>query len=96
MSKKRSNDILRENMRYYRVINKLTQEQMAEKMNISEKHYCQLENGRYNLTFDNLDKLSDIFKLKSKDLLDDNIKKDNIPTRVDLYTGKRQKKRSLK
>ena len=89
MMKLTSSELIRINMRYYRVINGFTQEQLAEKLNMTEKHYCHLENGKYNMTLENLDMISSIFKKEPWELLKENHSEDNIPSKVDKYTGKR-------
>ena len=47
--KKTSNEIIVNNIKYYRLKAKITQAQMAEKLGITEKHYCHLENLKYQL-----------------------------------------------
>lgn len=84
-----SNELVRKNMRFYRVTNGITQEQMAEKLNMSEKHYCHLENGKYNITLENLDLISNVFEKEPWELLKENHSEDIIPSKVDKYTGKR-------
>ena len=84
-----SNEKIRINMRYYRIINGLTQEQMADKLDMTEKHYCHLENGKYNITLDNLDNISKIFNKEPWELLKENHREDEVPSKVDKYIGKR-------
>lgn len=59
-----SNEIVRVNVRYYRNLNGLTQKQMADLLNIDEKHYCSLEGGKYQFTLKNIDIICDIFKIE--------------------------------
>ena len=56
-----SNDIIRNNVRYYRLKNCYTQKQVSEHLNIDEKHFNRLENGYYNFTLENLDLLAQLF-----------------------------------
>ena len=53
--KQSSNEKLCSNVKYYRITRGFTQEKISEKMNMSEKHYCHLENGKYQWTMENLD-----------------------------------------
>ncbi len=46
----------------------LTQAQMAEKLNISESYYCQLENGTRRMSLDNAVKISSILKTTLNDI----------------------------
>lgn len=55
-----SNEIVRINIRYYRVLNKITQKKMAEYLDVDEKHYCSLESGKYNFTLSNIDIISKV------------------------------------
>ena len=59
-----SNEIVRTNVRLYRIKNGLTQKKMAEYLNVDEKHYCSLESGRYNFTLQNIDIVCEIFNLE--------------------------------
>ena len=59
-----SNEVIRLNVRYYRILNKITQKKMAEYLNVDEKHYCSLESGRYNFTLQNIDIISEVFDIE--------------------------------
>ncbi|MBR1425378.1 helix-turn-helix transcriptional regulator [bacterium] len=54
--------------KYYRLLNKFTQEQIAEKLDVDAHYISDIECGRRNITFKTLFKLAstiniDIFKL---------------------------------
>ena len=77
MNKLSSNEILRINIKYYRLSNGYTQARIAEVLEVDEKHYNRLENGVYNYTLKNLDILANFFDkepwrlLKEKYTLED-------------------------
>ncbi len=62
--KQSSNDIVRLNIKYYRLLNKVTQRKLAEVLGVDEKHYCSLEAGRYNFTLPNIDMISDFLHVE--------------------------------
>lgn len=51
-----------------RVKNNFTHQDMANKLNISKSYYCQLENGKRNLSYNMAFEISKIFNLKPDDL----------------------------
>ena len=85
---KPSNEILCSNVKYYRIIRGFTQEKISEKMNMSEKHYCHLENGKYQWTMENLDLVASILNKEPWELLKEDHTKDSVPSRLDLYKKK--------
>lgn len=73
--------ILGKNVKYYRFLNKLTQEKLAEKCELSPRYISDLENGNGNISIDTLFKLSLALKINAYEL----IKKHNtkpLPNRV--------------
>ena len=80
-----SNEILRNNVKYYRITQGFAQEKISELMQINEKHYCSLENGKYNFTLDNLDLVSTILNKEPWELLKERHTEDEVPSRLDFY-----------
>ena len=80
-----SNEILINNVKYYRITQGFTQEKISELMQINEKHYCSLENGKYNFTLDNLDLVSTILNKEPWELLKERHTEDEVPSRLDFY-----------
>ena len=72
-------------MKYYRITQGFTQEKISELMQINEKHYCSLENGKYNFTLDNLDLVSTILNKEPWELLKERHTEDEVPSRLDFY-----------
>lgn len=73
-----SNEIIRLNVRYYRILNKITQKKIAEYLNVDEKHYCSLESGRYNFTLQNIDIICEILNIEPWRLLKERHSKEEI------------------
>ena len=55
-------------LRDIRIKNKLTYQDMADKLQICKAYYWQLENGNRNLYYDLAKKIAAIFNLKPDDL----------------------------
>ena len=75
--KKEENNIRRilgKNIRYYRYQNRLTQEKVAERCELSPRYVSDIENGKGNISIDTLNKIAGILKVKPYLL----IKKQNI------------------
>ena len=83
--KQSSNEKLCSNVKYYRITRGFTQEKISEKMNMSEKHYCHLENGKYQWTMENLDLVSSILDKEPWELLKEDHSNNPVPSRLDLY-----------
>lgn len=52
------------NLKYYRIANNLTQAQLAEKVNLSDKYMSDLERNKFSPSLDTIDSLSKIFNIK--------------------------------
>lgn len=85
MKKLSSNEILRSNVKYYRITSGLTQDKISDLMDINEKHYNRLENGVNKYTLDNLDKVAEILKKEPWELLKERHSEDEVPSRLDFY-----------
>ena len=55
-------------LKYFRQKAGLTQAELAEKININEKHISKIESGIHFPTFDNFIKILDVLNIKLKDL----------------------------
>ncbi len=58
-----------ENIRKYRLLNNLTQEAMAEKLNIDYQYYAQLEQGRRNFTVERIIDSCSILHVNIEDII---------------------------
>lgn len=83
-----SNEIVRNNIKYYRITKGFTQEKISELLGINEKSYSNLETGRYNISLDRLDEISRILELEPYILLKERHTEDEVPNRLDFYINK--------
>ena len=90
MKKLLLNEILRSNVKYYRITSWLTQDKISDLMGINEKHYNRLENGVNKYTLDNLDKVAKILKKEPWELLKERHSEDEVPSRLDFYKNGRK------
>ena len=58
----------RKKLKDLRVENKYTIRVMSEKTGLSKSFYWQIENGVRNLTYENAQKISEVFNLKPDDI----------------------------
>ena len=58
------------NVVYYRKMHKLTQLQLAEFLDIERSHISAIELGKVGVSFDLIFKMSEVLRVKPKDLFD--------------------------
>ena len=75
--------ILGKNIKYYRIQKKISQDVLAEKVDLSTRYISDIENGKGNIKISKLVKLADYFKLEPYSLL---VKQDlpKLPKRVNM------------
>ena len=86
------NEIVRNNIKYYRITKGFTQEKISELLGINEKSYSNLETGRYNISLDRLDEISNILELEPYILLKERHSEDEVPSRLDFYKNQNKDK----
>lgn len=59
--KRKTPDSIHQNIRKYRLLNKMTQEEIAEKLDLDTQYYAQLERGERNFTIEKIIRLCSIF-----------------------------------
>ena len=62
------------NIKKYRNVKKLTQEQLAELSGLHRTYIGSVERAERNLSLENLERIAKALKVSSKDLLDENSK----------------------
>ena len=75
--------ILGANVRYYRFLIGYTQEQLAEKCNLSPRYISDIENSKGNVSIDTLEEIATILKVESY-LLIQKQKHPILPKRVNM------------
>ncbi|MCC8163977.1 MAG: helix-turn-helix domain-containing protein [Lachnospiraceae bacterium] len=58
-----------QNIKKYRILNKMTQEQLAERMNLDTQYYAQLERGERNFTLEKIILACSIFHVGIEDIV---------------------------
>lgn len=86
-------EIFKTNLRYYRLKNKMTQEDLAIKADLSDKYISDLERGLFSPSMKKLDSLASSLNIDTYLLLKYNEEHLNIPNRLDLITKTRKSKR---
>lgn len=69
MQKNISNSISK-NIKKYRLINDMTQEELAGKLNLDTQYYAQLERGERNFTIEKIIHLCSIFHIGIEDIIE--------------------------
>ena len=85
--------IFSKNLKYYRIKNNLTQSELAEKLDLTDKYISELERGRYYVSLQVIDTLSKIFNIPAYLLIKYDETHLNAPIRLDKYTGTRRNKK---
>ena len=93
MTRKDIRDIFRINLRYYRIKNKMTQEDLAVKSDLTDKYISDLERGIFSPSLEKLDMLAEALNIDTYLLLKDDNAHENIPNRLDKVTDSRKSKR---
>ena len=80
-------------MKYYRIKANLTQEDLAEKANVTSKYISDLERGIFNVSLEKLEQIANALNIEAYLLLKDDFRDEVIPTKVDMVTKTRKSKR---
>ena len=91
--KKDLREIFRKNLRYYRIKNKYTQEDLADKSGLTDKYISDLERGQFSPSFEKISELADSLGIEAYKLLKEENRVDNIPNRLDKITKTRKSKK---
>ena len=67
--KKRTPDSISKNIRKYRLLNHMTQEQLAELLELDTQYYAQLERGERNFTIEKIIRICQIFQIGIQDII---------------------------
>ena len=80
-------------IKYYRIKANLTQEDLAEKANVTSKYISDLERGIFNVSLEKLEQIANALNIEAYLLLKDDFRDEVIPTKVDMVTKTRKSKR---
>ena len=76
--------IFGKNVKHYRFQSKYTQEQLAEKADISTTYLSEIERGIHSLDFDKIEKLSKALNIEPFQLFLPNNFNTSLPRRIDM------------
>ena len=91
--KRNLRDILKTNIKYYRIKADMTQEDLAENANVTAKYISDLERGIFNVSLEKLEQIAEALNIEAYLLLKDDYINEVIPTKVDMVTKTRKSKR---
>ncbi len=64
------NSSISQNIRKYRLLNNMTQEQLAERLSLDTQYYSQLERGERNFTIEKIAALCSVFHIGIEKIID--------------------------
>ena len=88
-------DIFKKNLRYYRLENKMTQEDLSTKSELTDKYISDLERGLFSPSLEKLDILAESLNIETYKLLKDEHENIKLPNRLDKITKRRKSKKNL-
>ena len=68
--KRKTPDSIHQNIRKYRLLNNMTQEKLAEKLDLDTQYYAQLERGERNFTIEKIIRLCSIFNTGIENIIE--------------------------
>ncbi len=81
--------ILGKNVKYHRYRKKLTQEKLAEVLNVSSNYVGRLERGQHSPSLDKIEKIAKALDVKAFELFLERDDYNNLPDRVNLTNPKK-------
>lgn len=85
--------IFSQNLKYYRIKKNLRQEDVAEKVGLTDKYISDLERAKFSPSLETIEKIANALDMDAYLLIKENEEAFLSPTRVDEVTKKRQSKR---
>ena len=70
------------NLKYYRFINKMTQQQLAEKLECDTTYISDMERGSKSASFSTLTNIANILNIRISNLFDESILNKKIPNNI--------------
>ncbi|MDD2628524.1 MAG: helix-turn-helix transcriptional regulator [Clostridia bacterium] len=81
--------LLGKNVKYYRFQKKLTQEQLAEKLNASSNYIGRIERGQHSPSLKKIAHISKVLDVEPYELFINRSDKKTLPSRVNLIKNKK-------
>ena len=70
MAKKRTENSISQNIKKYRLLNNMTQEELAGQLDLDTQYYAQLERGERNFTIEKIIRLCSIFHIGIENIIE--------------------------
>ena len=74
MLKRSLRNIIKTNIKYYRIKKNLTQEDLAEKVNLTSKYISDLERGVFNVSLKKLEQIANVLNIENVETLENSLK----------------------
>ncbi len=84
--------IFSKNLKYYRIKESLRQEDLAEKIGLTDKYISDLERSKFSPSLETIEKLANALNITADILLKDDKTLEITITRIDEKTGTRKRK----
>lgn len=68
--KNHTTNTISQNIKKYRLLNHMTQEQLAEQLELDTQYYAQLERGERNFTIEKITRVCSIFHIGIEDIIE--------------------------
>lgn len=81
--------ILGKNVKYHRYRKKITQEKLAELLNVSPNYVGRLERGQHSPSLDKIERIAKALEIKPFELFLERDDFDDLPDRVNLLNSKK-------
>lgn len=86
--KKNTPDTIAQNIKKYRLLNKMTQEELATELNLDTQYYAQLERGERNFTIEKIINVCNLFHIGIEDIIcipkDDNKETQELLQKINI------------
>lgn len=86
-------DSVARNIKKYRLLNNMTQEELAQHLNLDPQYYAQLERGERNFTLQRVISVCRLFRIGIEDIID--IPADTVDETQDLLERLQKKMEAL-
>lgn len=70
MMKKNGNNAISQNIKKYRLLNHMTQEELAKELYLDTQYYAQLERGERNFTIEKITQLCSVFHIGIENIIE--------------------------
>lgn len=86
--KKSTTNTISQNIKKYRLLNNMTQEQLAELLELDTQYYAQLERGERNFTIEKIIRLCSIFQIGIENIIEitPSEKKDTLQLKQHIFS----------